>query len=221
MVQPPTKVCGGCKQEKPTSEFYPIAGGFHSECKACSRARYNEWRRKNREKHAKRNIEWFKANRQTVLARQRDYCKRLGELRKIRRRDEHYKNVEGNRARASAWNKANPDKRIIQRHRREARKRSLPQEWTLAEMKAASAHWGGCCPVCGVALTGHRHWDHWVPLVCPTCPGTVAANMVPLCSRCNLRKNDAMPDDWLRRMFPTTWREIKARVEGYLSSLKT
>lgn len=214
----PTKFCGTCGETKPVKEFYPIARGYHSECKECSRKRYNEWRKKNREKHAKRNLGWYEANKEKVLSRYKRYRDSLGDNRKNLRIGEHYKNAEKNRARASAWAKANKEKRKVNHLRREARKRRLPTEWTVQEMRAAIKRWGNCCPVCGVDLDGKRHWDHWIPLICPDCPGTVKKNMVPLCGRCNTRKNDCLPDAWLKRMFPTTWETIKKRVEDYLNS---
>jgi hypothetical protein len=214
-----TKLCRSCQTEKSTGEFYPIKSGFHSECKACSKARYNEWRRKNRKAHAKRNSDWFRDNREVVLARQRLYMAKLGSDEAKRRRSAEYdRNKPRYSAASKAWKKANRKRATLNESRREARKRSLPNDWTLEEMNAALAHFGNCCPVCGIDLDGRRHWDHWIPLICPTCPGTVKSNMVPLCGRCNMRKNDTLPDVWLKFTFPTTWQQIKERVEQYLNS---
>jgi hypothetical protein len=225
MTTPTTKYCGNCKIEKPISDFIKLKngvigiGGYHSQCRSCNRTRYNEWRRKNPKKHAERNSKWFYDNHEISLARQKVYRVRIGAERNRRRVGEHDRNAKKNCARTRAWKKANPERARVLEHNREARKRKLPCTWTVEQMNYGLAHWGNCCPVCGIDLDGKRHWDHWIPLICDTCPGTVASNMVPLCGRCNTRKNDSMPDAWLQRLFPTTWQQIKQRVEAYLKTL--
>lgn len=191
-------------------------GRAHPEYRKNARKRY---RKRYPERHAARNLEWYYKNKSVVSDRQKEYRKRLGDEAKLRRRAEYEKNAERYRKASNEWRLANPEKRKLNHLCREARKRSLPHTWTTEQMAAATMFWPKC-PVCDKART-KTHWDHWIPLANPNCPGTVATNMLPLCPTCNMRKNDAMPEAWLRLMFPQSWQAILRRIELYFSEVST
>ena len=83
-----------------------------------------------------------------------------------------------------------------------ARRRSLPNTFTRLDWERAQEYWNYACAVCG-RQRGLWHTisqDHWVPLTDPTCPGTVATNMLPLCcgeNGCNNSKGKKNPELWL------------------------
>lgn len=112
------------------------------------------------------------------------------------------------------------------RHRRRARLQNLPNTLTATEWQYALDYFGGCCAVCGRPL-GLWHTlvpDHWIPLANPNCPGTVAANIVPLCNGqdgCNQSKRDKDAHEWLVETYgKKRARIILSKIADYFNSLK-
>jgi len=112
---------------------------------------------------------------------------------------------------------------------RSERQKAFRREFSKKQREFAIQYFNGCCATCGrqlYDLFGERklHFDHWIPLTDPKCPGTVATNMVPLCGGiggCNNSKHAADPHTWLRRRFgPRKAREIEARIETYFSIVR-
>lgn len=117
----------------------------------------------------------------------------------------------------------------IARHRRVARKRDLPDTFTVAEWRRALEYFNGCCAVCGRQLddlfdTHTVAADHWIPLSSPDCPGTVAANIIPLChgvNGCNNKKRANDPIEWIKSAFgERKGRRILARIQTYFDNLE-
>lgn len=109
---------------------------------------------------------------------------------------------------------------------RRARKRSLPDTFTESQWIACLEYHHYTCAVCGnqlIDLFGNvPHADHWIPLAYngDDNPGTVATNMICLCSACNLSKRDTMPDVWLKAQYGTRKaNEILRRVKIYFISI--
>lgn len=137
--------------------------------------------------------------------------------KEIREYQRNYRN--NNTDKIQRYRKSNADKARIHGQRRRARKRNLPDTFTVADWKIALEHFGHACAVCGQGLLVLSHQDHWFPISSPDCPGTVPHNMVPLCSTCNTSKQDKMPADWLIDKFgPRKGRAILRKIEAFLES---
>lgn len=73
------KTCGGCKTEKPFSEFYPNRkrGGYMHYCKVCSRKRAKLWAVRNAVHVRRHKGEYKKRRRKDYTQWQREYIARL------------------------------------------------------------------------------------------------------------------------------------------------
>jgi hypothetical protein len=236
-----TKTCTKCGQTFPaTAEYFcrQKSGkfGLNGQCKSCksesdhrahlanrekraeTQRKYNEanresiaaykrqWQEENRERLAEYSQQWRKANRKELLAKKRQYGRENREKIAQRKRKAH---------------EENPNKRRINRNRREARKRSLPDTFTTEQWIQCLVFWHGCCAVCGNQLKdlfGNviPHADHWIPLNSPDCPGTVAENMICLCNSCNSSKQDVPAYEWLEsKCGKRKAKQILKRIEDY------
>jgi hypothetical protein len=108
---------------------------------------------------------------------------------------------------------------------RRARKSDLPCNFSEADWRNTTTYFDGCCAVCGrpPGLWHTIAMDHWVPLSAPDCPGTIPANMIPLChgiDGCNNSKHNKTPHKWLVSKFgKRKAAAILRRIEGYFASL--
>src|SRR5688500_8686304 len=71
-----TKVCTGCKSEKPITEFYRQRlgkFGVTSKCKPCHALANRAWQKLNPEKSRAKLNRWLHNNKQRVLANARNY----------------------------------------------------------------------------------------------------------------------------------------------------
>lgn len=163
----------------------------------------------NKERHAKHVSAWYEANKERKNAQVRAWREA---------------NKDRNNDNKRSWRKANPDKDKSAAHRRKARKRLLPHTLTAADWQVSLDYFRNCCAACGQQLNGlfhSDHMDHWIPLKSPDCPGTVPHNMVPLCSTCNMSKQDKPADEWLVWKFgPRKGRAILRKIEAFLESRK-
>jgi len=173
-------------------------------------ANHKRWRTENRDKYlAKKRADYW-ANPEADNARSRAY--RLAHPEERREYDKEYNKSHRReiRARQKEWEDLNrerikekrraqyaddPHGRRLSTIKREARKRNLPDNFTIDDWKLCLSHFTGCA-VCGALefLQG----DHWIPLASPDCTGTVPSNMVPLCRSCNFSKQDTPAIDWLK-----------------------
>lgn len=203
--------------------------GLRSACKACT-AKYDRevkpvYRQTNREKIAQRHHEYHTNNRERLNQRRRERREKNHEEEKQSQREYYKKNHEKAKKAQREWHKANPEYRRISESRRRARKHSLPDTFTSQEWQACLEYFHYTCPVCGSQLRDlfgnvEPHADHWIPLASEHCTGTVAANMICLCSDCNLSKNDKLPEQWLAEKYSARKVEIiLARVHRYFNSL--
>lgn len=106
--------------------------------------------------------------------------------------------------------------------RRRARKRGLPADWTQADAEFARKWFKGVCPLCGghLGLITKMHWDHWIPLADPECPGTVPQNMLPLCNDCNLEKNRRPAEDYAKELLGKKAKRRIARILAFFRSCR-
>lgn len=243
----PVKRCTKCKCTKTLADFGTAtesSDGKRWQCKACDHA-YRESRRErsrrlNRE-YKKKNAEKVKAyndaNREVMRAYFKEYHIRNRERRtkmwaewrtanrvqaRIEEREYYQKNRDAIRAKGRQRYAKNPLQYLLWCHRRQARKRGLPDTFTKEQAEHAMRYWNNSCAVCGIpfGLITTETWDHWIPLTSDKCPGTVAANMVPLCASCNTSKKDREARLWLKEyVSPKRWKSIATQVEAFLLSV--
>lgn len=117
----------------------------------------------------------------------------------------------------------------VRNHRRLARKRKLPNDFTPEEWRRCLDYFNHSCAVCGQTedLWTILSQDHWVALSDSSTPGHVAANVVPLCHPrpgapasntppCNLSKGAKPAAEWLiQRYGQRKAAEILRRIEAY------
>ena len=116
-------------------------------------------------------------------------------------RQRYQSNAEALREQARHWKAANPDKVLLQEHKRRARELRLPDTLTVAEWRKAVSYWEGRCAYCGEKFdreSRKRTLDHYIPISHPRCPGTTAQNCVPACHTCNMSKGKKDVLEWLR-----------------------
>ena len=124
------------------------------------------------------------------------------------------------------WAQEHPESIRLVSAKRRARKRSLPDTFTLAERQFMVQYWGHACAICGneEGFFWQLADDHWVPLKSAQCPGTVADNIVPLChgiKGCNNAKNRSEPEVWLCKQFgPRKAKAILQKITAYFDVVR-
>jgi hypothetical protein len=137
-------------------------------------------------------------------------------------------NPEAAKNAADSWKKRNPERHrqndSIRHHRRFARLRGLPVNFTNLDWQRAKDYFNGCCAACGRQLrdlfgTHYPAKDHWIPLSHPDCPGTISTNIIPLChgiGGCNNSKKGNLPEVWLVERFGVRkGTQILTRIKTY------
>ena len=184
-------VCNRCGDEKPVKDFKTkknAVTGHTQPCKDCTNLASRERHKSNPEKYQASYNRWFAEN---------------FEADRKRRKERRDANPEKYRAHQRQWCRDNPTKARAKYHRRRTRKREFLIAFTEAERNFMLQYWGYSCAVCGrqEGLFDHKlSDDHYIPLNDPACPGTIAANMVPLClgkDGCNNSKADREALPWL------------------------
>lgn len=210
--------------------------GLSTECKYCTHLRKKEYReahleqvRHNERTRAKlryavqrdqvlqKNRIWQINNRDRHLQNRRRRYARNHESERQRRKIKYAKDIDLSRAKAQVF-----------AGRRSARKRNLPNLFTLSDWERALSYFNGCCAVCGRQLKDlfgslTAAADHWIPLSDTRSdnPGTVPTNILPLChgtNSCNLRKHTRDPIEFLETEFgKRRAREILKRIAAYFA----
>ena len=181
------RMCITCNRKEATQYFY----AHQEETIDKRRKEYAEYgdkvrarNKKSRDKHKDKRItavkEWQKRNpEKTRLAKSKSAHKNLGKYREAKR---------------------------LAEAKRQARKLLLPDTLTAEEWNMCLRYFDNCYAVCGrpAGLFHTLAMDHWIPLTNPSCPGTTAKNIVPLCHSqtlgdmgCNNTKQDKNPLTWL------------------------
>lgn len=189
------------------------------------RAQYRQNPQKYRDKASK----FYHEHRDLLLPIRRkkwaeNADKHKDESRKYRENNPVSYRVSIARAKAKKPELYAESKRVI-KHRRRARIRGLPDTLTAQEWQHAVEYFGGCCAICGrpPGLWHKLAADHWVAISDPSCPGTVATNIVPLCDKqdgCNQSKGNKPAEQWLVQTFgKRRAKQILDRIEVYFRSL--
>lgn len=201
----------------------------HEEDPDYSKKRYHKHREANRKRskayyHARvktdpnYNKQRYWARREQTLRRSRQYYLENREVVLAYSRQWRQDNPERYRETNRRWAEDNPEAHKVMMQaawqRRRARKKALPHDLTLEEWQYCLDYWENQCAVCGVDEDIHA--DHWIPLSHEDCPGTVAENMIPLCSHCNKTKHAIEAERWLTEKFGDEIASEKlAEVEAY------
>jgi hypothetical protein len=225
-----TKRCTKCNNEYPaTHEYFNFSkfgkAGLEAQCKKCRHEYYENHKeiilRRTRE-YAIAHKEEISAKRKAVYVRKPR--KTTPERVKAQKKRYYDANREKIRARQRAKTK-NRQAQAVQKQRRRAAEKQLPNAFTQADWKHALAYFNGCCAICG-RPPGLWHTiaaDHWIPLKSPSCPGTIPQNIVPLChgiEGCNNTKASRDPDKWLIEKFgKRKAAKILKRIAAYFESI--
>lgn len=187
--------------------------------------------RKQRQKELNQTPEYKEKAR--LHRKEYQYRPEVIERRRERVRTPHYREYQRQHKRSDSyqeWQKEynrRPEVRSRMRiHIRNyrARKRDLPDTFTLEDWERAQGYFNHCCAVCGRQLNSLFNdftaaADHWIPLSHADCPGTIAVNIVPLChgiDGCNNSKSSRDAQEWLIEKFgKRRAKEILERIEAY------
>lgn len=244
------KRCIICGKEYPaTNEYFGMdRGKLRNQCKNCKKKYNKEYHERNKEKHNAQSRSYYaehaadlrkyahtyyKEHHEEILEKARETYVVKRERKLIYQNNYYHKNRDRELTRMRNRYQGNPDlfrksSRKIYREnkerypfysfRRRARVRQFPDNLTLDEWQAALNYWNNSCAYCGT--TGEMTADHYIPISSPTCPGTVASNIVPACWTCNCSKKHADACDWIKWKFgEDRAQEIEARIQTYFASL--
>lgn len=195
--------------------------GLSPYCRLCENAKQREYRQNNPERVRARSRNRYQVNKEKNLAKKREYYKKKREEILIKRR----KYVIDNPEIIRAYQRAHRLENTIRESRRNARKRELPNTFTPQEWCKCLEYWHYRCAVCGHQLRDlfgevEPHADHWIPLIDPKCPGTVATNMICLCNHCNSQKSDTPAAVWIKRKFSKRKaKDVLMRIDTYFASI--
>lgn len=179
-----------------------------------------EYHRTHREEDREQSRRWYKAN-PNYKANKKNQAR------------EHYsRDRDKILARAKKYHANHPEANRVARFRRKAREKRLPDAFTTADWLFALDYFDYRCAVCGrtADLWTALAADHWIPLTSTDCPGTIPANIVPLCHSkpgapagllgCNQSKFTSNAAEWLVRRFGgKEAQRILGRVTQYLALL--
>lgn len=218
--------------------------GFCRTCKTCAIDRARRWGVENRDRQHERNQRYYTEHREAIKQQTKEYIQNHPEQVKARHaanyqrnrternakmREHRLKNLTAYNKRTRDWVAANPDRRrdIANRYgktpkgtaarlRRRARERQLSDTFTANEWLFCLRYWRNRCAYCGE----HKPLsaDHFIPLVSPDCPGTVAENMLPACKSCNSSKQHRDPVDWLSER-ASNYIELLGQIAAYFDIL--
>lgn len=178
------KKCPYCNEIKPLDVIHfqqRKNGKFNRICRKC---------------HNRKTAENYKKDRERIIARTVEY---------------HRKNADKTRVTQKKYHKNHPEKNRAAGHRRRAKERGLPRQWSPADVKRMMGYWNHTCCVCGRQA---GFWniiceEHWIAIddPRPDNPGTVPWNMLPMChakpgsngqGACNNSKGNKDPIEWLK-----------------------
>lgn len=237
------KVCVKCGQQKPANDTFfhkcpTTKDKLRSKCKACTSEDKKAYRAENADFIKESRRRYTEANHEDILRRKREWHARNREINAAKRKIYYARNRDYLIAYQRQHKQKNPNyvKKLYVRYsstgaprvshnNHRAKKLSLPATLTLKQWKDTLDYFKGCCAVCG-RPSGFWHTlaqDHWIPISSPNCPGTVAANMIPLChgdGGCNNSKKDKLPIEWLIGKFgKRKGMQIFNRIQAYLETL--
>lgn len=189
---------------------------------------YNrEYRKANREQRNAYNRQWFDEHPGYQAKHSRRWREKNPEYREYNT-IRYASNPDHWRQYHREWSKRkyaeNPGKIRVRSHRRAARIRNLPNDFSAEDWQICLDYFGERCAVCG-RPPGDGYtlaMDHWIPLT--KGGGTTADNMIPLCQGvggCNNHKSARKPLEFLvRKLGQVKARQKLAEIEEYFTSAR-
>lgn len=240
-----TKKCHKCKREFPATDEFFVKDkrrslGLGSECIECKRQRGRDYQQRRRQdpdtlkRDRAATAKWFKNNK----SKKKEYAKKDYEKHKDkykeRRKNYYWSDPERFRLATKEWKDGLTDtqwqelmiKRSIQTQKRTARKRELPDTFTLKDWKNVLQYFNYECPICNCSLISENekliaHMDHWIPLSSAKCPGTIPQNIICLCGSCNSSKHKREAYSWISGRFGEQKAlEVKDIINAFWGTLK-
>lgn len=195
------KQCTKCGKKLPYTDahFYRrTTGGLAAECKVCHNLRVRE--------HYKIPEVRLRYLERSAISQKKRYVPRP---KRLKTKDER-----------------RLTKRLAEQRRR-TKKHGLPCSFTAQDWQHALEYFGNCCATCGrpPGLWHKLTPDHWIAVddPRPDNPGTVPANIVPLCygdGGCNNSKWKYEAEEWLVKKFgKQKAKDILQRIKVYFGSL--
>lgn len=225
--------CSECGEVKTVDQFQtqmkkgkPILRRVCILCRRKENLNYSQSHKNERKHYRVINKDIIKEASKEYNSRPDVREKRLERLKKKRIEDPRYYD---NAAKISRAKK--PDYyrklKLVRQHRRRARQLALPNTLTIQQWNTCLEYFEYKCAVCGRSETNKLKLaaDHWIALsdVRENNPGTVAANIIPLChgeSGCNNSKLNRDVEEWLQLKYSND--EVKIilkRIKDYFSWL--
>lgn len=221
------KTCTKCGNTYPaTAEYFHevkrYKDGLRSWCKPCTKEYARNYHQENFDKEREYRQRYKQENADKERARHLKYYQENIDKEKERHRVNYLKTRDRKREVNRLWRQNNSDKIRIKQSRRRARIRTLPDTFTPEQWITCLEYFGYSCAVCGVSFDEIEvHADHWIPLNSDECTGTIATNIVCLCSDCNQSKYTKSPYVWLEKLYGKHKAiEILARIEAYFNSIE-
>lgn len=231
----PQKRCNVCKEYYPRTEDYfnkrrASIDGLAHRCRECDKMKGRERAKIHSIEAIARSKAWYEDHKEYAKEWFANYYQENKPKKRQQAKEWREKNRDYDREQHRLWVLAHPERRReiandygrsekgrLARIRRRARERNLPDTFTANQWAYALIYFNEKCCVCGSDKIIHA--DHWIPLVSPICPGTIASNIVPLCQHCNSSKSKRMPEEWLKRKYPEMVSDVLMRVQEYFESI--
>lgn len=167
-----TKICSGCKEDKPTSSFHIRDGEHTAKCRQCKNILQKAWNTRNPSKQA-------------------EYMRRWKDAHPEKDKADRHKYMLDNRitlyAKSAEWARTNPAKARAKTNRRRCKEITNGPGFTAEEWIALKTYHGNMCLCCESPETfSPLHADHVIPISSGGYNGI--ENIQPLCQSCNSRK---------------------------------
>lgn len=230
------KECRDCFVWKPLEDYSKnksTSDGKRNICKECDKERVRKYRRKNEEKYKDYNKKYHEENKTERHAANKSYRENNSEYEKERMKkwrkentnhtqEYHRKYAISNRGKiretVNKWNSKNRDITILYQQKRRARKKQLPNDFTIEQQKKVLEHFNNGCAL--TEDTQNIHFDHAIPISIGH-GGSTYGNMIPLRADLNFSKHNSNIFKWFeanRQHFKLSTEKFEALID-YLAKL--
>jgi len=199
------KVCTGCGEAKPKSEFIKRAkskDGLGHRCKHCRQVQWEIYKKSNSEKikqyyidnreaACKKSKLWRENNKERYANQMKNYYEKNKELLKQRTIDWTKQNKSRKKTTDKRWRESNPEKYSASMKRYKVSKKNRTPSWLTSEQHDQIESFYEAAFAFRIFTGLEYHVDHIVPLQGKTVSGLhVPANLQVLQSSDNLKKSN-------------------------------